>query len=122
MKYLKQLALLLGLVLVGEAITRLLPFAFPGSVMAMLLLTVLLGLGLIPENSIKETGDFFLGLLGLFVIPSSVAILETADVLLGSWWQILAICLVALVLSFGACATVIRLVTKGLKKGGKHHV
>ena len=55
MKVLKQLAIICGLCLLGEWIAGLLPFAFPGSVMAMLLTLVLLLLRWIKEKDIKET-------------------------------------------------------------------
>lgn len=120
MKYIKQVILILIICLIGEVIVRLLPFAFPGSVMAMLILTFLLVLKIVKEEQIRETGDFFLELLGLFIIPSSVSVVRYLDLVRQSAFSLLLLCLVGMVLSFYACAFTIRLITKfSTKKEGR---
>lgn len=69
MEVLKQLAIILGITLLGEAIAAVLPFAFPASVIAMVLLFILLLTGAIQVKTIEETGDFFLKNMSLFFPP-----------------------------------------------------
>ena len=58
MKILKQLTLILAICLAAEALVAFLPFAFPSSVAAILILAILLGAKLLKEQQIQETADF----------------------------------------------------------------
>ena len=55
MKILKQLTLILAICLAAEALVAFLPFAFPSSVAAILILAILLGAKLLKEQQIQET-------------------------------------------------------------------
>ena len=52
MKILKQLTLILAICLAAEALVAFLPFAFPSSVAAILILAILLGAKLLKEQQI----------------------------------------------------------------------
>ena len=118
MKVLKQLAIICGLCLLGEWIAGLLPFAFPGSVMAMLLTLVLLLLRWIKEKDIKETGDFLLGNMAFFFIPSAVAIIEQLDAIRGQVVALVLISIICTILTLIVTYYTVLLVTKWMK-GGK---
>ena len=60
MEILLQLCIILGACLAGELIAAVLPFAFPSSVIAMLLLLALLLLGFLKEKQVQTVGDFLL--------------------------------------------------------------
>ena len=63
MKYIKQFAVLVLISLMGELVVYFLPFAFPGNVMAMILLAGLLVCRVVKEDFIKETCDFLLEII-----------------------------------------------------------
>ena len=79
---LQQICVLLGVCLVGEAVSSLLPFAFPASVIAMVLLLVLLFSGLVKPKHLGQTGNFLLDNMALFFVPSCTSIVKYLDVLL----------------------------------------
>ena len=121
MKYIKQFAVLVLICLVGELVVKFLPFAFPGNIMAMILLAVLLVSRVVKEDAIKETSDFLLEIIGLFIVPLSVGMIAHFELIRAVWLQLLLISLITLFLTFASCAFTIRLTMKAInrrKKGG----
>jgi len=119
MKYLKQLLIILMICLIGEAIAGLLPFTFPGNIMAMMILAILLATRLIKEEQIKEVSDYLLELLALFIIPISVSVINHLELVRQIWVQLLVICLMTLVMTFASCAFTIRFVSKLMNRDRK---
>ena len=66
MKILLQLAGIFALCLVGEGISDVLPFAFPGSAIAMILLLLGFLFKVIKPSAVEETGNFLLGNMAVF--------------------------------------------------------
>lgn len=114
-KLLVQIGIVFGICLVGEGIAAILPFAFPASVLSMLLLFVLLLCGVLKVEHIREKGDFLLKNMAFFFIPSGVALLEQVDFLKGKIMILLLICLITMVLTFAATAFTVRLVSRWQK-------
>lgn len=119
MKYLKQLMLILMICLIGEVVVSFLPFAFPGNIMSMMILTVLLATKLMKEEQIREVGDYLLELLALFIIPISVSVINHLELVAQIWLQLLVICLIMLVVTFASCAYTIRFVSKLMNQNKK---
>lgn len=118
-KLLVQIGIVFGICLLGELITKLLPFVFPSSVISMILLFLLLLSGLLKVEHIREKGDFLLKNMAFFFIPSGVALIEQMDVLKGKILPLLAICLITTILTFMVSAFTIRLVTAWQKRFSK---
>lgn len=76
MKILKQLLTIFLVCLCGELILNLLPFAFPASVISLILLFALLMCNIIKPEQIDIVADFLLGSMAFFFIPAGVAIIE----------------------------------------------
>jgi len=119
MKYLKQLVIILLICLISELIVDILPFVFPSNVMAMILLTGLLIIRLVKEEHIKETSDFLLEIIGLFILPVSVGMMEHFDLIRSVGIQLLLISLITLILTFASCALTIRLTMKLINRKKK---
>lgn len=120
-KLLVQIGIVFGICLVGEGISRVLPFTFPASVISMILLFLLLLSGALKVEHIREKGDFLLRNMAFFFIPSGVGLIEQADAVRGKVLPLLAVCLITTVLTFAVSAATIRLVSSWqnrLKKGG----
>ena len=109
MKYIKQFAIIVLICLVGEVIVSFLPFAFPGNIMAMIILVGLLVSKVVKEEHIKETSDFLLEIIGLFIVPVSVGIIAHFEIIRTIGVQLLLISLITLILTFTSCAFTIRL-------------
>lgn len=103
MKLMLQICLVCSVCWLGDGISLLLPFPFPGSVIAMILLFFLLATILKPEM-IRTKTDFLLQNMAFFFIPVGVDILGQASLLLHNWFPILAICLITTLLTFTATA------------------
>ena len=115
MRILTQIGIVLGVCLVGELVAQVLPFPFPSSVIAMVLLFLLLCSKVIKPYHIQGKTDFLLKNMAFFFIPSGVALLEQVDFLKGKIMILLLICLITMVLTFAATAFTVRLVSRWQK-------
>lgn len=125
MKILKQLTLILAICLAAEALVAFLPFAFPSSVAAILILAILLGTKLLKEQQIQETADFMLKNMALVFVPLAVGMVEDLELLKGQAAGFLIVVGISLILTFLGTYGTVRLVQKCMsrlmKKGGKKH-
>lgn len=123
MKILQQLSIIFAVCLAGEAISAVLPFPFPGSVISMIVLFLLLTMGAVKAAHIQETADFFQKNMAFFFIPPSVGIMQNLPMLKEIWLPLLLICLITTVITFAVTAwtaqIVIMLQNKLTKKSGK---
>ena len=108
MKILTQIGIVLGVCLVGEGISFLLPFPFPGSVIGMILLFLLLFLGILRPDHIAQKSDFLLKNMAFFFIPAGVGILESFGALRGRFLILIGICALTTLLTFAASAFTVR--------------
>ena len=117
MSFLKELGLILGLCLLGEGIALLLPIPFPGSVVSMGLLFLLLALPTpVGEHHVSRMGNFLLQNMAFFFIPAGVGILEYAQLMKEQGLVLVVICFVTMIFTFGATALTIRGVSRLLSR------
>lgn len=122
MKIIKQVGIIFSVCFISVVIESCLPFAFPASVIGMLLLLVCLLTGLLKMEHIREKSDFLLNNMAFFFIPAGVNVINYLDILKDNWLPILLICTVTTVITFAATAYSIRFTMKLLarKKGAAH--
>ena len=111
MRVLRQVGLIILICLICEGISSILPFPFPGSVLAMLVMLALFGAKIINPSQIKETSDFLLGHMMLVFLPSFVSIVNYFDVLKLIWVKFAIIIVVSTVVTFFVAGAVVTLVT-----------
>ncbi len=116
MRILLQLSLLFALTLIGEAISAVLPFTFPGTLIAMFLLLLLLGMGVIKEHQLEGTADFLLRYMAMFFVPPSVEIIENLELLRSSWLPLVFISAVSLVTTFFITAKAVEITDRIMKR------
>ena len=114
MKILLQVALVFGIYWVSQGIEAVLPVAFPASVISLLLLLVLLKV-----DHVREKSDFLLGNLGFFFIPVSVSIISYVDLIWQNAAAFLTVCVVSMVLTYGATVWAVHLTRRLMERGGK---
>ena len=119
MKIIVQIGLVLGVCLLGEGIALLLPIPFPGSVIAMVLLFLLLFSRVLRPDHIRQKSDFLLQNMAFFFIPAGVGIMEYAEELLPFLLPLLLICLITTILTFAASALTATLVIHIQQKHSK---
>ncbi|HIS50507.1 MAG TPA: CidA/LrgA family protein [Candidatus Gallacutalibacter pullistercoris] len=110
MKIILQIGVVLAICLLGEGVSLLLPIPFPGSVIAMILLFLLLLSSLLRPEHIRQKSDFLLQNMAFFFIPAGVGIMEYAEDLLPFLLPLLLICVITTVLTFAASALTAKLV------------
>ncbi|PSJ48324.1 CidA/LrgA family protein [Zobellella taiwanensis] len=81
MKLIRDFIILLACLLAGKGIAALLPFAFPGSIIGLLLLFLLLNFQLIPLPWVHDGGLLILRHMALLFIPVAAGLLGYVDVL-----------------------------------------
>ena len=118
MKILLQVALVFGIYWVSQGIEAVLPVAFPASVISLLLLLVLLT-GIVKMDHVREKSDFLLGNLGFFFIPVSVSIINYVDLIWQNAAAFLTVCVVSMVLTYGATVWAVHLTRRLMERGGK---
>lgn len=110
MKILLQIALIFGLCILGDFISALLPFTFPGSIIAMLLLLILLLTKAVKPAFLDETGSWLTQNMAFFFLPANVGIMEHFDLLKPVVLQIIFIAIVSTIATFAAASYAARLV------------
>lgn len=82
MKYVFQLARIVGFCLLGEVLAALLPLPLPASVYGLLLMAAALKLGALKLDQVRETGLFLTGIFPLLFVPAASGVLELGSELL----------------------------------------
>jgi len=82
---LRGMAILLGLQLIGEVITRWLEMPLPGSVVGMLLLLAGLRAGVLRMEWVKDAAELLLSNLSLLFVPAGVGVMVYADLIARHW-------------------------------------
>lgn len=119
MKIIYQIGIIFALCWVSEIIEAFLPFAFPASVIGMILLFILLAFRVLKVEHIREKSDFLLSNMAFFFIPAGVSIINYFDVLKGNVGKLLLICFLTTILTFAATAWTIRGVLRLQNRGKK---
>lgn len=104
MKILKQLLILLLICFVGEVIALALPFAFPSSVISMLLLFALLLTRAVKLTQIGDVTEFLSKNMAFFFIPAGVEILENYKPVADKILPLLCVLVLTTVITFAATA------------------
>ena len=84
MKIIYQIAIIFSICWVSQVVEAFLPFAFPASVIGMILLFLLLASGVVRIEHIREKSDFLLSNMAFFFIPAGVSVINYFDVLKSS--------------------------------------
>jgi holin-like protein len=81
MKAVRGMAIILGLLVLGEALSFFTRLPLPGSVIGMALMASGLGLRIIRLEWVRDAGAFLTGNMAFFFVPVGVGVLEHLDLL-----------------------------------------
>ena len=104
MKIFKQVSIIFTLCIAGDIISRLLPFPFPGSVIAMVLLFVFLMTKIIKPHQIEDVSNYLTSILASLFVTTTVSIIQYFDILKNVLFRFLFICIAAAVITFAVTA------------------
>ena len=110
MKIIKQLCIIFAICIVGEIVSYVLPFSFPGSIVGLLILLLLFVLKIMPKNAIDETGDFLLGNMAIFFIPAAISLMTVMDLISEIIVAIILICCISTIITFLSTAYTVKFV------------
>ena len=100
MKYLRQFLIILAISFAGETLHHLIPMPIPASIYGILILFILLETKILPLSAVKETGKFLIEIMPVMFIPAAVGLLESWNILKGSWvsYAVITVCTTFLVM------------------------
>ncbi|MBQ9238733.1 MAG: CidA/LrgA family protein [Treponema sp.] len=104
MKILMQCALLCTICLAGNAVAAVLPFTFPGSICALLILLALFYTKLLTVEQFAPTGNWLLHNMAFFFLPANIRIMEEFELISQVWLPVVCISVVSVVVAFAAAA------------------
>ncbi len=98
MKYIKQFVIILTVSFLGEVLRAVLPLPVPASIYGLLLMLLALCTGVIPLDSVRETGRFLIEIMPLMFIPAAVGLIESWDKISPIVFELIVITAVSTVL------------------------
>ncbi len=116
-----QGAIFFGICLTGDYISAALPFPFPGSVIAIIILFVLLMTKSVTTEKISSISTFLLENMAFCFIPPTVAIVDYFHIIEDVWLQFIFICCITTVLTFFATAYTVKGTMHLINKGGERN-
>jgi holin-like protein len=108
LKILRQVALLLLIVFIGDILNRVFKIPIPGNILGMILLLIALLTGIIKLHQIEEISKFLLDYLSFLFIPAGVGLLSVTGVLKDSWYFLLLIAIITTVLVMAVTSLVVQ--------------
>lgn len=108
MKILWQIGILFAVCLLGEGISLIIPFPFPPSVIAMIILLLLMLTKRLKAEKLKETSDFFLSIMSFLFIPAGVGIINVYDSIKDHILPLLIICILTTIITFAVTSFAVR--------------
>lgn len=119
MRFFRQIMRLFMLCCIGDLISVMLPFPFPGSVIALILLFLCLILKLIKVEQINIISDFLLKNMSFVFLPATVSIISHVGVLKSIIGPFLFICIITTLITFFCTAYAVKLTIFLMKKFGE---
>ena len=77
---------------------------------------LLLFLGIIKEDGLSSSSSFFLKYMAMFFVPSGVEIIEYADLLSSSWFHIILISAISMLITFFAAAKAVEITERLMQR------
>ncbi len=112
MSIMGELAIVFGVCLLCEGVVSLLPFAFPASVLSMLVLLGLLLGGILKKEHISRVCTYFVGNMAFFFLPSCVGLLEHWGTLSAVLLPFFAVAVLTTPIVYAATAWTVQLLMK----------
>lgn len=118
MKYVKQMAIILVVSLVGEFLEYIIPLSVPASVYGLVLMFILLATKIVKLEDVEDVADFMISIMPFFFVAPTVGLMTSFDLIKGSVITLVAMCFVSTVVTIAVTGTVAQLIIK-LKKKAK---
>lgn len=114
----KQFGIIFGCLAIGELLALIPGIEIPGSILGMLLLTLLLERGVVNPDTIKPVCRFLISNMAFFFIPPGVALMRHFDLIAAEWLPITVATIVSILIVLLITGHIHQFIHTRLKK---HH-
>lgn len=112
MKIYKQISIIFFLCILGDIISKLFPFPFPGSVVAMILMFLLLLFKVIKTEQVEDASNYLTSILASLFVSTTVSIVQYVDVLKSVFFRFILICVLSSIITFAVTAFTVTFIIK----------
>ncbi len=119
MKYIRQFCIIIVISFIGELLGYLIPLPIPGSIYGLILMFIGLMTGVVPYESVKDTGKFLVDVMPVMFVPATVGIMNVWDIVRGSLWKYVLVLVVTTVVVMSVAGLISQLVIKR-KRGAEN--
>ena len=112
MRYLRQLTIIFAVTLAAEVMKYFIPLPVPASIYGLILMFMLLLLGIIKPEQIKDTASFLTEIMPVMFIPAAVGLLASWDVIRPVLLPLAAIIVITTVLVMGITGRIAQLLVR----------
>jgi holin-like protein len=116
MEIIKQLGLIFAFGFAGEILAYLVPLGMPASVLGLFIMLIALGFRVLKPEHLGKTADFLSANMAFFFLPAVASVLSNYDTIKGVVLQLLVICILCTLITFGAAYGTVRLFQIIMKK------
>lgn len=117
MKYIKQILIILAFSFLGELLAAVIPLPVPAAIYGFVLLFLALSAGILKEDTIADTANFLISVMGVLFVAPAVNILSYYEVIAPALVPILVIVVSSTFVVFGVSG----LVTQWLRRKEEDH-
>ena len=101
MKYIFQFLVIMVFAFIGEVLHHFIPLPVPASIYGIVLLFLALEFRIVKVSDVKETSSFLIAVMPLMFLPPAVGVIESWDIIRGSWFPYAVVTLVSTVVVMG---------------------
>ncbi len=116
----KQFGIIFGCLLAGELLAMIPGLSIPGSILGMLLLTILLERKVVNPVSIAPVCRFLIKNMAFFFVPPGVALMLYFDVIAAEWLPITVATIVSIFLVIVVTGRLHQYMHKRIKRNSNH--
>lgn len=117
MKYIKQFGIILGISFIGELCKNVIPIAIPASIYGLVLMLLILRLGILKLEQVKETANFLIEIMPIMFIPAAVGLLESWGILKGIWFPMIVTTVITTIIVIAVKGRITQFIIRSRKKG-----
>ena len=98
MKYVRQFVIIMFLSFLGEILKAVIPLPIPSSIYGLVLMLLVLKMGIVKLEDVKDAGNLFIDIMPLMFIPAAVGLLDAWSDIKGILFPVAVIIFITTVL------------------------
>lgn len=121
MKFLRQMAVIMGVSFLAELMEILIPLPIAASMYGLVLMLLGLATKVIPLEKVEGAADFLIEIMPLLFVPPTVSVIANVDALKSILIPLLVICITTTILIMAVTGRVAQGIMRSGKKEGKRN-